>query len=116
MRNVEMDMIVKKQKETVKNLELLELLRIRKRYFPMRYEQSVYDLARKHNEFIILGRSVFLSYSGSCGAEHDEITFKTEFEAIEYSLISSLNGRETNTTLAFDDRECSICSSFYDIA
>lgn len=111
-----MKLIAERQKEAIKNLELLELLRIRKLYFPRRYKETVVELAKKHNQFITIlepfNNRVYFSYSGNCGTIYNERVFKTEFDTIEYALISSLNGRKTQSEYACRDVTCDICSSF----
>jgi|SRR5690625_272099 len=116
MRMIDVKMIVERQKETIKNLELLELLQTRKLYFPRRYKKTVVELAERHSQFITIfepfNNKVYLSYSGNCGTLYNERVFKTEFAAIEYALISSLNGRKTQTEYTCRDVTCDICSSF----
>ena len=110
-----MRMIADRQKIAFKNIELLESLRILRIYFPDKYKKRVDEWERKMSKFYNYFcdkkkiYEISLSFSPNCGTFFNNKKFKSEFKAMEYSLINALNGRCTTVANQCKDSKCRIC-------
>lgn len=115
MNSLAIKRIVDRQKVTLANLELLESLRILKRYFPNQYKRKIIELADNQRDFYfdyIDGKYVIpKGFSIKCSAFLDDVSFKSYFKAMEFMVISVLNGRSTKETSRCEDLNCEYCDN-----
>lgn len=115
MNNLAIKRIVNRQKTTLKNLELLESLRVLKQYFPSQYKRKVIDLGNNQRDFYfdyINGKYVIpRGFSIKCSTHVNKVSFENYFKAMEFIVISILNGRTKEETSECEDLNCEYCDN-----